>query len=530
MKLNGSKSGGKHLNTKPSNKYTAPKPKPSLADDETPFESVFRSGRDTRPAEPFMEVPASEPKPSPKPQPAPPKPRREEPRPAPKKEEPKPKAEKSKAEPKREEKKQQKKETKRQKAGEAAAAKPVEPYDEEKTLAAIKKERKKKKRRKRRIRLLITLAVLAGLYVFGIYTQFGPIKALRDAYIETAMSTMSHQWLAEWFIPHSVIDEVMDKVADTQEAQHGIKSLWNEKYRKEPAEQSKESEEEKFYELFREIDKTSFKYYVERHPEVIADGWDKIYINEAGIDDKGTDISTIYGDRILAVDAVNQILLIRVEGSGYQGVLALAKDSSRLSCCEADVRYGYGQYLADIVEKNNGILGMNASGFIDKDGVGSGADLCGYAMTNGTEKGEHADYSYKRIELHSDNLMYITDAQSGVSPDTTDAVEFTPAIIVDGKVLIDEYSGYSSINPRACIGQNKYGEVMMLVIEGRLVGRSLGTTLPECAKILERYDAAQIINLDGGTSAIMWYRGEYVIKCSNPQIQCRFLPNAWIYK
>ena len=34
---------------------------------------------------------------------------------------------------------------------------------------------------------------------------------------------------------------------------------------------------------------------------------------------------------------------------------------------------------------------------------------------------------------------------------------------------------------------------------------------------------------DGGTSAIMWYDGEYVTKCSNTKIESRYLPNAWVY-
>ena len=51
---------------------------------------------------------------------------------------------------------------------------------------------------------------------------------------------------------------------------------------------------------------------------------------------------------------------------------------------------------------------------------------------------------------------------------------------------------------------------MMLVIEGRLVGRSLGIGLPDCTEILLGYDAYQAMNMDGGTSSVMWYDGEYI--------------------
>ena len=41
----------------------------------------------------------------------------------------------------------------------------------------------------------------------------------------------------------------------------------------------------------------------------------------------------------------------------------------------------------------------------------------------------------------------------------------------------------------------------------------------------------QAMNLDGGTSAIMWYDGEYVIQCSNEALpEGRTLPNAFVYQ
>ena len=57
-------------------------------------------------------------------------------------------------------------------------------------------------------------------------------------------------------------------------------------------------------------------------------------------------------------------------------------------------------------------------------------------MSNGKAYGDHfSAYAYKRIELHEDDLFYIKDALSPVSEDCTDAAEFTPALIVDGKKI-----------------------------------------------------------------------------------------------
>ena len=360
-----------------------------------------------------------------------------------------------------------------------------------------------------------------------VYTNIPAIKNLREAYIETAMSTLSHQWLAELFFPQDMIDEVMDRVVDAEKDQAGIISKWNDN-KGSKADQELESKKD-FFELFSEIDQTSFEQYVKANPAVTKKGWDKIYINEAGIDDEGTSIKTTQGDQVLAVDAKNKLLIVRVEGSGYQGVLVIAKDPSLLRCCLSSHIGAYGEYLEDLVKNNDGVIGITGSGFIDTNGVGSGGDLAGYTMCEGREYGVHYGYGKKRIELHDDDRLYITDAYNEVGKGTTDAVEFSPALIIDGKVLVDDLSGFTSIQPRAVIGQTRHGEVLMLVIEGRLPGRSLGVGLPECTNIMMRYDAYQAMNLDGGTSAVIWYNGEYITKCSNPQIQCRYLPNAWVY-
>ena len=106
-------------------------------------------------------------------------------------------------------------------------------------------------------------------------------------------------------------------------------------------------------------------------------------------------------------------------------------------------------------------------------------------------------------------------------------MEFTPAIIVDGQQLNTE--GWNSLNPRAVIGQSDRGEILMLVVEGRLLD-SLGISVAECGEILLEHNCMQAMNLDGGTSAILWYDGEYVTRCSNPDCpEGRQLPNAFVY-
>ena len=400
--------------------------------------------------------------------------------------------------------------------------------------------------------VLTVILCLEGLYFLCIYSNIPFIKKYRTLYINTAMNTMRHQWLATYFIPAEIIDQVRYEYGLEIAKSVGTESQWGKNADDtttepeqpgtnhidaeivEPEEPDPEELEQQardaFFELFWELDRISFEDYVSAHPDVTANGWDNIYINEAGLNDDGTDIYTAMGERVLAVDAKNKILLVRVEGSGYQGVLAIAKDPSQLYNAPSAYIGSWGQQLEAIASAHDAVLGMTGSGFIDPDGNGSGGELAGYAMSQGESYGEHYVVTgYKRVELRESNLLYVTDASAPVAADTTDAVEFWPALVVDGEPAVENYEAFNGIQPRACIGQSEKKEILMLVIEGRMPTRSYGTTIETCTDILMRHKAYQALNLDGGTSAVLWYDGEYVTKCSNTSITSRMLPNAWLY-
>jgi len=405
--------------------------------------------------------------------------------------------------------------------------------------------------------LAIILAVILALelcYFFVIYTENSFISKWRGIYIQTAMDTLSHKWLATAIIPSDVIAEVMDGRQQLSMDQDGKESQWGNSASQQPVindtsgevmepeqvtvnvtviqpEDPEEVAREAFYELFHEIDKASMEAYLQAHPEALANGWANLYINEAGLDDEGTDILTIHGEQVLAIDVPNKILLVRVEGKGFIGVLAVGKDPALLSLRPSSKLWTIGETAGVIAEANNGVLAMTGSGFIDPDGNGNGGELAGWAMYNGRPDGYgHMGYGYKRLELHEDNLFYIKDANSDAGEGTTDAVEFGPALLIDGEIMVDANCGYTGIHPRACIGQSDKYEILMLVIEGRMPTRSMGTDVIVCSEILKQHGCMQAMNLDGGTSAILWYDGEYVTKCSNQNLPAgRPLPTAWVY-
>ncbi len=396
--------------------------------------------------------------------------------------------------------------------------------------------------------ILSVILFFEALYCFLVFSNIPTIKYWREQYISTALSTMSHHWLADWFLPKYMVDDIRMRKEQAQLmqeddiSQRPTPTTPTEADPNAPTEDPAETKkptvtvpgedpaETAFYELFWELNRSTFESYLDEHPDVLKDGWENIYINEAGFNDDGTSIYTSMGEQVLALDAKNQILLVRVQGTGYLGILAIGKDPAQLRCEASSGIGSYGQDIGTICKNSDALLGITGSGFMDPEGNGNGGTVAGYTVCEGKSYGTHyADRGAKRIELTQDNRFYIANAYSPVASDVTDAVEFMPALVVDGKMTVDGYNDYNGINPRAAIGQSARGEILMLVIEGRQIGRSIGTDVETCAKILMRHDAYTAMNLDGGTSAVMWYDGEYVTKCSNSNIQCRSLPNAWVY-
>lgn len=410
-------------------------------------------------------------------------------------------------------------------------------------------KKRKKSKHKKRIRafvaVLLILAILAGMYLMLVYSQIPFIKNLRDIWIQTAWSTMSHRWLATAFFPQSVIDECIGRRTEIKEEQIGVVStdppdledVWEIPTPTQPDGEPMSGEDlarEIFYTYFWELDRNSAEAYFAEHPEVLANGYENIRINEAGLDKEGTTISTKMGEQVLAIDAKNKVLMLRIWIKGTyttsRGVLAVAKDPAQLHLYPSSglATGGYGQHVGSIAENNNGLIAITGSGFIDEEGNGNGGAIAGYCICDGQPFGDHTfGWGVKRLELKESNWLYINDAPNAVGDDVTDTMEFEPAMVVNGERM--DIGQFYETNPRACLGQSRRGEVLMLVIEGRFVD-SPGCSVAPCADKLIEHDCLTAMNLDGGTSAIMWYDGEVVTRCSNTRTpEGRYLPNAWVY-
>ena len=394
----------------------------------------------------------------------------------------------------------------------------------------VKPEGKKRRRRtgkkpleKHCIRFGIVLCILVCMYLTIVYSSIPFIKKWRTIYIETAMTTNSHQWLATLFFPQSVIDEVMANYQKNLDSQKNLASTWE----GETETETEEDKSENFFEEYWELDSDSFHEYLRQHPEIGQKGYDSILIEDM---DKNLGIKTVRGDSLLVLDTANHMMIVGVSKDAYQGKLAIIKEPEQVELAKSDSFGTRGQEAESYGQKKDVLLVINASGFKDVGGHGSGGEVKGSVIIDGTEYSRHtSDSTWKFCGMTKDNKMFVSNYPYDSVSDYRWGVEFLPALIVDGESVFDGTFGMG-IQPRTAVGQTKSGDMLLLIIDGRQVGYSLGCTVEECKNILMDYKAYQAMNMDGGSSSVMWYNGNYITKSSSVSGRGRFMPDALVVK
>lgn len=228
-------------------------------------------------------------------------------------------------------------------------------------------------------------------------------------------------------------------------------------------------------------------------------------------------------------DNKKEITVEKITGKNYVGYVMIIPDASKVNLVDGR-KSNRGSKLSEIVKNNNAIAGINAGGFADEGGVGSGNILCDATIINKKLLYGNKTSKYSLIGLSSDKKLVLGKYtyQQALNAGIESAVEFGPYIIVNGKNQITNASS-GGIHPRMAIGQKKDGTFIFVVVDGRQPGYSIGTNLLELQNIFNKYDAYNAANLDGGSSATMYYNGKVVNKTSTPMGE-RYLPNAFIVK
>jgi len=110
----------------------------------------------------------------------------------------------------------------------------------------------------------------------------------------------------------------------------------------------------------------------------------------------------------------------------------------------------------------------------------------------------------------------------------SEAVSFSPRIIVNGKGLIPNRSQGWGVAPRSVMAQRADGAILFLLIDGRQPGYSLGATLYDAQEILLEKGAVIAANLDGGSSTVLVKEGGEIVNKPSSSSGERYLPTAFL--
>ena len=302
---------------------------------------------------------------------------------------------------------------------------------------------------KRKILAWVCISYIVCFSCF-LFLFYGPFTKFKEFWITSAMTTMSHQYLATWIYSDAYIQKVLenntiievDEISDPNQIK------------------------------FRKYASTIYRNPYEK--EILTHEKDALY------------------------------KVINISGSGYQGFLVAVYDPSRVHIATTAYLGDRGESILTVSERENAIIAMNAGGFYDPDWNSNGALPHGTVISRGKVVSDFIDSGNGGGFIGFTNedkfILGSMSMDEAVAMGYRDAVEFGPYLIVNGKRSFIRGNGGWGIAPRSAIGQRQDGIVLFLVINGR-TAVSLGADMNDLCDIMENYGAYNAANLDGGSSS-----------------------------
>lgn len=315
--------------------------------------------------------------------------------------------------------------------------------------------KKKKKRMKTLTTIFIILDILA---ICGFVMMYGPWDFIRNLYINTAMKTKDHKYLANVFYSEEKINEIM-----------------------------------------------SNNYFIEIKEEVELDD---IIIDTS----PKSSYDNEYDEEILTRTPGNDdYKIIDIKVGISKGYLIAIYDPTKVSLIRAKNFNigGYGEQVTTMCKKYNASVCINGGGFKDE---GTGSDIpLGYVIDDGEIVWPSSGWDSETGNLIGFNdegkllLLANSTGNAALEAGMKDGLEFGPFLIVNGKPIeiVGDPWGKS---PRVAIGQRKDGVVLFLVIDGE--NYIDGASLQDVVDVMLKYGAYNAANLDGGHSSSLSIEGK----------------------
>lgn len=285
---------------------------------------------------------------------------------------------------------------------------------------------------------------------------YGPFENAKKIYVGSAMSSMTHQWLATTFLSQDRIDEVLNvDVKDSDE---------DNSMNKDDADnieipKSKDSSIE-----LKEINDENHKF---KGYALIVNDPTRVKVGVSSkIFKEGEAVSTI-AENYDAVAAIN--------GGYFTDEAGTEKWTSN---------------------------GGTPTGFLMADGVVINE-------MNPEERGPILALTKEgRLLIGETTVSELLSPKEDDKDIITEAISYVTTLVKNGRaVSIAKGEGTA---PKTMIGQRSNGQMVLVVLDSNLPGDRICATLKEAQKVMIDLGCYNAVNLDGGKSTTMYYDGEVI--------------------
>jgi len=300
----------------------------------------------------------------------------------------------------------------------------------------------------------IVLIVLDVLALIGFFLTYGPISYFRNLLINTAMNTMSHQYLAYIFYNEEMVNKVLSQ-----------------------------------------------NYFVTIDEETNLD--------DIVIDTKPKDhYDNKYDEAILERTPGNDdYKIIDLKIGNSTGYLVAIYDPSKVKVvAKEQLGTTIGERILTMCQRDGGLVCISGGGVEDINGTASGipygpvikdSKIIWNDNISGPVIGFNKDDKLVLVNSNADDALNKHNIRDGV--------QFGPFLIVNGKPMeiVGDPWGYS---PRTAIAQRKDGIVLFLVADGENYYN--GASIKNMIDVFLKYGAHNAANLDGGHSTTLIVKGK----------------------
>ncbi len=301
------------------------------------------------------------------------------------------------------------------------------------------------------------LLVIVTAFSAGFVVSYGPSETMRDMLVLSAMQASATKWVPGLFLSKQKVQEIVDN-------SHKIST-----------------------------DSIDVDQYVDSTNE---DEWQ---------------------------DAKNGTKLIFIQKPNFKAYLLMVKDPTRVKVGVSSENFATatgGKRIFEFAEKYNALAVINAGEFADTGGTGNGAQPMGLTYSFGKKVwGGNGSRTFMGFTKDNKFVCY-----EGITVEKAEKLGIRDAVCFQtGNLLIDHTTkddgsidkvnlhygdGNLGAAQRTAIGQRADGTVIMLVTDGRSAS-SIGATRNDVIDILVEYGVVSAGMLDGGSSAMMYYRDYY---------------------